>query len=94
MSIALKVKKSEENEVARGYKRWFKVGYKEIRENQRKVVKAYVACRDVLVVASDIPHCSICSGFLQTWRKRSCTHSLPRYFPFGVTNERSSVDPS
>ena len=43
---------------------------------------------------SDVSHRSICIGFLQTWRTRSCRHSLPRYFPFGLTNERSSVDPS
>ena len=26
--------------------------------------------------------------------EKSCRHSLPRYFSFGFTNERSSVDPS
>ena len=70
-----------------------KLGFKEIRENQRKVVEAYVGT-DRLREKSDVSHRSICIGFFQTWRTRSCRHSLPRYFPFGLTNERSSVDPS
>jgi len=77
-----------------------KLGFKEIRENQRKVVEAYVGGRNVLTVAPTVSgkslpfHHSLCIGLLQTWRARSCRHSLPRYFPFGFTNERSSVDPS
>ena len=48
-------------------------------------------CTDRFREKSDFPHRSLCIGFLQTWRTRSCRHSLPRYFHFGFTNE--IVDP-
>ena len=40
---------------------------------------------------SDVPHLSLYIGVLQTWRTRSCRHSLPRYFPFGFTKEVQAV---
>ena len=77
-----------------------KLGFKEIRENQRKVVEAYVSGRDVLMVApigsgKSMPF-NIAAFVLDFYKhgERSCRHSLPRYFSFGFTNERSSVDPS
>ena len=40
---------------------------------------------------SDVPHLSLRIGVLQRWRTRSCRHSLPRYFPFGFTEEVKAV---
>ena len=72
-----------------------KLGFKEIRANQRENCRRlhnYVGDRDVLREKPDVPH-HLCIGFLQRWQTRSCRHSLPR-FPFGFTNDKPSVDPS
>ena len=99
MSIALEVKNSEENEHARSDKRqhsrvWFQGNSRE----SMIVVEAYNGGQDVLMVAQTGagrgPHRSLGIGFLQTWGTKSCRHSLPCYFPFGLTNDRSSVNPS
>ena len=76
-----------------------KLGFKEIRENQRKVVEAYVGGRDVLMVAPTGSGKSLTfhiAPFVLDFYKhgeRDLVDSLPCYFPFGLTNERSSVDP-
>ena len=94
MSTALDVKNYEENEQARGDKRrhsWFQGNSRESTESCRGLhwwPKCLDGSTDRLRERSDVPHRSLGIGFLQKWGMKSCRQSLPRFFPFGLTNER------
>ena len=54
-----------------------KLGIQVIKKNQRQVVEAYLAGRDVLMVSptgsgkkSNFPHCTVCVRLFEAWRAR------------------------
>ena len=105
MSIALgegkSLKKMNVREAINASLALAKLGLKEIGENQRKAVEAYVGGRDVLMVVPTgsgkrltfhIAPC-VLDFYKHAWRTRSCRHSRALLFSFGFINERPSVDP-